>query len=64
MNDNNDLLVMIEKSKYLHNAISAEDTDRIVSVGDVIDCINRAAYRRRLEGGRYSETACSSMPRH
>jgi len=62
MNNNNDLSRIIEKSGYLRNV--ALPADAIVSVADFVDHINRAAYRRRLEGSTYSELVHSSMPRH
>jgi len=62
VNNNNDLSRIIEKSRYLRD--SALPADAIVSVADFVDHINRAAYRRRLEGITYSEPAGSSMPRH
>jgi len=64
VNNNNDLSRIIEKSRYLRDAALPADAGAIVSVADFVDHINRAAYRRRLEGITYSEPACSSMPRH
>jgi len=64
VNNNNDLSRIIEKSGYLRDVALSADAGASVSVADFIDHINRAAYRRRLEGSTYSELAHSSMPRH
>ena len=37
-----------------------ENERPINSVSDLIDCVHRAAYRRRLESGRYSTYATGS----
>lgn len=50
MNNSNNIMDKLAASAYRPSSASAEDTETVTSAADLVDSIQRAAFRRRFDG--------------